>query len=515
MTTAAEQWDELHSKRSGVLQRARDCAELTHPVMLPPEGHSEDEELPTPRQSLGARGVNHLASKLLISLFPMGTSFVRFKLAEAVSAALGEKKVKVEEAMRRLENKGMDRMSKGRLRACLYNAIRYIIVTGNALLHIPTKGEPRCYRMDQYVVMRDPRGDVLKIIIKEKVHVASLDDDVKEACEITTPTGEGDKAESDIDLYTIVCKDGKRFKWHQELNEKKVPGSEGRTKADLNPYIALRWNDNVGEDYGRGLVEEYLGDLRSLEALSKAIVEFSAVAAKIVVLVKPNAATDPDELEDAESGDIVEGDPNDVNILQLDKYADFRVAKSVVDELSLRLSHAFLLRGGVTRDAERVTAEEIRQVAQELEEALGGVYTIQTNDFQLPVAKRLVAQMKAAKEFPSLPDGKAIELTIITGFAALGRGHELNRMRAFLADAQQLFGPQVLQRLNISEGLMTLATAHNVDAESLIKTDDQVMAEQEQAQMAQLGGEMMSNAVKGAAGPVAAAAAENLKPTEE
>ena len=40
-----------------------------------------------------------------------------------------------------------------------------------------------------------------------------------------------------------------------------------------------------GESYGRGRVEEFIGDLKSLEALSQALVEGSAAAAKVVFTV--------------------------------------------------------------------------------------------------------------------------------------------------------------------------------------------------------------------------------------
>ena len=43
-----------------------------------------------------------------------------------------------------------------------------------------------------------------------------------------------------------------------------------------------------GECYGRGRVEEFIGDLKSLEALSQALVEGSAAAAKVVFTVSPS-----------------------------------------------------------------------------------------------------------------------------------------------------------------------------------------------------------------------------------
>jgi hypothetical protein len=70
MLTAESRWTRLQSKRHAVLERARDCAALTIPALVPPEGHDDNNVLPTPYQSLGARGVNNVASKLLMSLFP-------------------------------------------------------------------------------------------------------------------------------------------------------------------------------------------------------------------------------------------------------------------------------------------------------------------------------------------------------------------------------------------------------------------------------------------------------------
>ena len=68
---------------------------------------------------------------------------------------------------------------------------------------------------------------------------------------------------------------------HLELNGITVPGSEGSYTKKKCPFLALRFTSMDGEDYGRGYVEEYLGDLKSLESLTQSIVEGSAAAAKV------------------------------------------------------------------------------------------------------------------------------------------------------------------------------------------------------------------------------------------
>lgn len=63
--TAAARYQRLVSMRDVYLQRARDCSKVTIPTLIPDSGEKDRGSLKTPYQSLGARGVNYLASKLL------------------------------------------------------------------------------------------------------------------------------------------------------------------------------------------------------------------------------------------------------------------------------------------------------------------------------------------------------------------------------------------------------------------------------------------------------------------
>lgn len=168
----------------------------------------------------------------------------------------------------------------------------------------------------------------------------------------------------------------------------KLPGSEGSYKPDACPWLPVRMYSIAGENYGRSFVELQLGDLGSLESLCQSLVEGSAVSAKVVGLVNPNGVTDPKALAESANGDMIEGNADDVAFLQVQKGADFQVVAAQIQRLEQRLKTAFLMMDGVRRDAERVTAEEIRVIAQELETGLGGVYTLISQEFQLPTSPR-------------------------------------------------------------------------------------------------------------------------------
>ena len=490
MSTAKARWTKLNTSRDQVLHRARQAAELTIPSLMPPEGSDENTTLPSPYQSLGARGVNNLASKLLLALLPPSTPFFRFQMAEEVIEELGAERAHIEEFLRKLENRILKHIERSNLRVMLSPLLKHLVVTGNGLLYLPTKGQARMYTLSQYCVVRDPQGTVTEIVIKEIVHPQTLPEDIREACSVDLPSPEDhQKATNQTEVYTwVTMTEDKKVEWHQEINEIEVPDSNGRAKADESPFLALRWQSAPDEDYGRGLVEEYIGDLRSLDGLAKAILSFAAASAKVVFLVSPNSITDDDALQQAESGDFVVGREEDVSVLQIDKFNDYRSAKDVMDDLTLRLSHAFLLQSGTIRDAERVTAVEIQAQARELEDVLGGVYTVQSQELQLPLIRRIIVGMKKAGTFPQLPkvNGRdAVEPMIVTGFEALGRGHELNRLRGYFADLQGLLGEQAMTLFNTTDLAKKMATYHNVDIADELLSEEEVAQRQQQAAMQQ------------------------------
>ena len=78
--SVAKRYTQLETDRTPFLARAREAAELTIPTLMPPDGHSGSTSYSTPYQSIGARGVNNLASKLLMTLLPPNSPFFRLTM---------------------------------------------------------------------------------------------------------------------------------------------------------------------------------------------------------------------------------------------------------------------------------------------------------------------------------------------------------------------------------------------------------------------------------------------------
>lgn len=487
----AGRYAQLEAARDAFLRRAREAAVLTIPTLVPPDGHSGSTEYDTPYQSVGSRGVNNLASKLLLTLLPPNSPFFRLVIDDYDLAQVAGKDARgaVEEALGRIERAGLSEIEGSAVRVPVFEALKQLIVAGNALVYMPKKDGMKVYRLDRYVVKRDAMGNVLEMITKESVSPLMLDDETRAL--LTDPV---DRNTKDYDLYTCVKLKDKKWEVYQEVQGITIPGSYGSFPKDRCPFIPLRFSRVDGEDYGRGFVEEYIGDLRSLEALSQAIVEGSAASAKVLFLVRPNGTTKAKNLAQSPNGAIVTGDANDVSTLQVQKAGDFRVALETSRTITERLSFAFLLNSSVQRQAERVTAEEVRYMAQELETALGGVYSILSQEFQMPLVNLILARLESQGKMPKMPKD-SVKPTIVTGMEALGRGQDLNKLAQFLQYLQPL-GPEVIaNEMNIDDYIDRLGASLGIDTNGLIKSPEQ--KQQEQAAMQQQQQQMMAQQMMG------------------
>jgi hypothetical protein len=273
----------------------------------------------------------------------------------------------------------------------------------------------------------------------------------------------------------------------QEIDGVQIDGEySGSYPKDKLPWLPLRFTYVEGEDYGRGFVDEYIGDLNSLDVLTEALRDGTVQGAKVVWIVSPNSTVRVEKLSKAENGAFVQGDINMIQPLRLDKQADFAVAERFIQQLTERLSFAFLLNTSVQRKGERVTAEEIRYMAGELDQGLGGVYSLLAEEFQLPVARLFEARMEFVRKVAPLPK-EITSTTIVTGLDALGRGNDLQNLDSFLAGAAQLGGPEVIGRyVNLGEYFKRRGAALGIDMGGLIRTDEELQAADQAAQQQQM-----------------------------
>lgn len=514
--TAKSRYNSMVSHRSFYLHEAKKSADLTIPALMPETMDVRDlprtqRKLPKPYQSLGARGVNNLASKLLLTLLPPTSAFFRYEIDPRAFVGMeAEREAEVRtDLSRRLakrERQILREVETQGIRVKAFVAIKHLLVTGNVLLYFPPSGGVQLFPMNSYGVARDGEGEPIEFVYVEVLDKDTVSPEISAVLEMKDLEEAGrkadDKGRNTVHLYTHVVREGEAYKISQQLSD----GTEvraGSVPVAESPWLILRYTSVDGEDWGRAFVEEYRGDLASYETLSKALQFASVNASKLVPLVNPNGTVTTQQLNNAENGQALAGGPDDVSFLHIDKSADFNFALTMWQDLNRQLSADFLLNSSFQRPGERVTAEEIRTMAEELEDSLGGVFSTLSQDFQLPLARRLESQLVRRKSIPRLPKN-VVEPAVVTGLAAIGRGQDGQKLRTLLVNIQEAEAvrPGVSRYFDAGELARRIGINSGVDLDGLMKTEKDVQNEIQAEQVQQQSATVLEKGAAGAAGPI-------------
>lgn len=364
--TLASEYERMKLDRQPYLNKALEAAKYTIPSLLNDDSSSV-KSISTPNQSVGADGVNNLSAKTTLAMLPPNQPFFKFSM-DSMNIRLqaqenGEDKSKFEQDVNRglslTEKMLIDYMEQSGDRVCVGESVKHLVVAGNVLLvHTPKEGL-KYYPLTRFVVKRDYQGNVLKVITTETVGFNTLPEEIKELVLIQIKLKENkeeikDLDEKEITLYTCFKRTAKSWMVHQEVEGIEIPKSKGKYPIEICPFMALRYVRIDGESYGRGLIEEYIGDISYLDTLSLAIKQASLAAAKFIMLVNPNGITKIKHLASTKNGGFALGKPEDVKALQAEKYYDLQTARQEKETLERRLYRVFLLTQAIQRDAERV-----------------------------------------------------------------------------------------------------------------------------------------------------------------
>ena len=491
---AKRRYDSLSSDRAQFLNEAEEATKLTLPYLI--RGHDDSsrgmKQLKTPWQSVGAKGVVALASKLSLALLPPQTSFFKLQLDESqLGQEFGpEIKSELDLSFAKIERTILDAIAASDDRVVVHQALQHLVVGGNALIFMGKTGL-KLFPLNRYVIDRDGNDNVIEIVTKERINKKLVEKFFPEKeKEDYSPESvvDGEPHDRDeCDIYTHVTRDNNRFVWHQEVYGKVIPQSLSKAPVDTTPWLPLRFNTVDGEAYGRGRVGQFIGDLKSLEALSQALVEGSAAAAKVVFTVSPSSTTNPQTLAQAGNGAIVQGRPDDIGVIQVGKTADFQTAYQLMGQLERRLNEAFLILN--VRDSERTTAQEVQMTQMELEQQLGGLFGLLTIEFLVPYLNRKLSVFQKTGEIPRIPKGM-VKPIIVAGINSLGRGQDVQALGQFLGTIAQTMGPEAIQQyINPDEVIKRLAAAQGIDVLNLVRSMEEIQQEkqqqiQQQAEMA-------------------------------
>lgn len=500
--TLKDRFKRYDGERSPIRAKVAEYASLTLPWIMPAVDRTQErqsEELPVPAGSIGARAVNHLANKIATSLFIPSMPFMKLDVTEAgyVQAEQidGLSRAALDTLLAKVEHEAISSINAAQHRAQSVLAVKQAIITGNALLYYPEDGAVQVYNFHDYVWKRNMEGEVVEFLTCERVNTEQLTPELNKQLEDKNLKPIHDHVS--VEIFTRVHRKYtgiNKYVWkvQQAIEDIELDidnDLDAQYKADELPWMFITWNLARGEDYGRGLIEDYYYAFEAHRILSASQMRMFAIMANKKFFVEPGAVTNPEMLNR-----ITESPPGSFHELPKDSVwtiehvdAEVSVVYEKIQALEREIAQSFLLNSAAVREAERVTAEEIRMQVQELETSFGGIYSKLATDWQVPLGKLLLVRVKA-KDILDIPE---VTMTVVTGIEAMSRMGELENVRTLLSDMAGIgsMAPTVLERLKLSDLWMLMASLRGIDAFKIIYTDKEFQelkqAEQEQAMQQQ------------------------------
>jgi hypothetical protein len=483
-------YKEYASRRDLFVDAGRTFARQTLPWIMPESGQRVVGDDQHGWQSTGARLANHLSNKIVNTLFPASRSHFKATLLPQAKAALreiGYSEIDVAKHLSGIEDNAQEEASALSANVARVEAAKHLVIVGNVCVYTPNKKHDlsiwqeekmQVIPLDKYVCKRDNNGFMIDFITIAEKKLKHFTPDMQ--MKIKAGSKKKYKKKDKVKIYTRARFCNGMYEITQSADT--APLGEKQTIHPLYlPWNVLRWNKRYGEDYGGGLVEDYSGEFHKLEVLNEALAKGMILLADIKYLVKTGAAVDIDELVASDTGEYLEGDIDEIGILQLEKTLDFRPLREVINETERTLGAAFLMQSANRRDAERVTTYELRLDANELEVTLGGIYSLLAEDWQKPEARIMIKRLDTSL------DENVINPVITTGLAALGKLNDLDKLHQ-LTEFLQLPAawPEPVQA-TVDWTIYTGTIAANISLDTpWLKTSEQVSQDQANNRQQQL-----------------------------
>lgn len=485
-TNAQDRWVQLDINRSYLKTRAEDASKYTLPYLFPDSNYEATESVLFQRwQSIGAEGVNNLANKMMLVLFPNDRPFFRIRLE-------GEAKRKAMQSFN-VDEKGLENILAVTERACneqltkirnarevLLNALKHLIVVGNCAIEFQ-KERLVLHTLRDFVCVRNMYGDAIEVIVRYKTSYSALPPEVKECVE--------ESKGKDVCVYQWYKLDQVKSKWSMEtyVDDVKLEGDEfSKTyKKENMPVAVLAWELLPRQDYGVSYVEHLMPDLTLMDIYQKGSADAALASAQFRWRVSPTAQCKPEDVQEAANGAAIAAQQNEVELLSASKGSDLNSLLALEQEKRTELSKAFLIGSSMVRDSERTTAEEIRLVRNELETALGGAYNRLGQELQLATS-----YWAAGITNKGLLN-KSFKFEVVTGLEGMTRSREAENLKMVLTDIVSLAGlpPEIANRLKLSNIFNDMFSAYGLDSASYVATE----AEAEQANLAMMQKQVAAN----------------------
>lgn len=486
-------WSEMEAEKGDLVERAEAYARYTIANILRQdrEDYTTHQESVKSSVMMGAKWVNHLSNRIVDVLFPISRPFFTVAATPETLRRLEQEndesdvvtiKDQIREATTKIEQEAVRNLRLVEYRPVAIEACKHLIITGNVLVRRMPSGKRILYSIDRYGIRRDIEGNPIEVVLYDKKKFCTLTPEQQDMVKAIIPTVKGEDKLELLTHYKLGA-DG-RWTLRQEI-EGLALGKQQKIAAKDFDLLPLVWNLPSQYHYATGLVEDNSTTFHKIDVTTEALTDLIAIAADIKFFVKPGSPLGLQlrELNNAARGTYFAGNAEDIAVPEINLRGDLEQISAIVSKWESDLSTVFLM--SAVRDAERVTAAEVRLVAKELESSFGGLYSQLALTWQQREADYALSTM-------DLPDvlGKQFEVLVTTGLESLSREGQLDNVRLAIEDLQMLDAvpEEIRGTINGLRFAKFVFSNRGLALVDFLNTPEEIEAEQ-QRQLAQAGRE--------------------------
>lgn len=473
-----EKFDVLKQERSNYESTWELCAQYTLPEMyLSEEVRSKgiDPEDTLVGDSGGAELLSNLSGQVMKWAFPAKGAFFRY-MAKEGSELANLTKSKRNDILLRLEESAMQALKDRMFSSVSLDILIGMLGLGNVVYLVPEKkgNAIQVFDLNDTVIKRSPSGIVTDIIIRECYEYRFIKDTYKK--QITV------KEYNDYDIvevYTHVSLNSdKKYEVRYAIDTEDLPYNGNYFTEHTCPYRVSALNPKKNTNYATGIVQRYLALIHKSSVYSDTATDTAVSGSLLNWLIKNGSAIDPEEFSQREQGQAFYGQKDDVTPIMADVSKHLQLTDIAHNKINQTLHRVFLMFSAIQRDAERVTAEEIRTIASRLEESHTGLKSTIGDTLQRPLAM-LALHLIDDKELNQYKD--SIDVYVVSALEAMSRNAEQDNLLVTLNDTSILnsVSPQVQEVLKTNKVIGDIFSNRGYQSSEYIKTEEEVMQERQ------------------------------------
>lgn len=445
--------------------------------------------------------IENFNAKLQKTLFPDNRAFFAFNAPEEAKIQSGADKTEINRNLETAISAIMTLLRDKGIYSILPKIFENGTVIGNGLVFLGYKKEDMAQFISpaDFVWRRTASGIVKEIIVREVIALEDITDKkLREVLEneigydlerYKTETNNLSTLPRSIQKYTYIYLEENGTQVISQYVGKFKVGKEIRRSNKEPIFLPLCPELPLKAQYGIGKVKGAVSSILQIRSASKTWARHNSLISDLKIGVAPSAANAIKAMaKQRTSNHVVLNDAKDMQLMPWGNVNMSSVEMSY-ENAKQDLSRIFLMQQGVTRQAERVTAEEIRRNAEELNAAHSNLISAYEIQLQEPLVRYALYHLDIENDAgDKIKDAlEDLDVKLLTGTEAIGRVSQSDNVTTMLQEASLLGGvPEpILRHLKVNNILNILSQGRGLPTDEVVKSKKELQAEQEAAQEAQ------------------------------